>query len=289
MNYIIFDLEWNYAAGEADVVTTPYPLTNEIIEIGAVMLDDQFQPVDQFKALIRPKFYPRLHNHITALTGIHDRDLAASGLPFPEAYEAFLQWCGETYTFMTWSASDLPVLIDNMLMYGMDISRFPPFCDLQRIFSREIMRSSTRYSLDTALSIMKEKGETAHDALHDARNTAKLCAHLDLEKYLHEYTGRVFGEAPIQTEHDRRSALLEDPALREFPCPCCGQKVSCEPWIPYSFGSCISYGVCPEEDEFFIDLTIRRGKAPLSVKRLIYELSDDLWDVYMDQKEPLGV
>lgn len=63
----------------------------------------------------------------------------------------------------------MPMLIDNMLLHGIHISNLPECYDIQCIFSREIMRGETRYSLDTA-----------HDALHDAQSTAKICNHLEL-------------------------------------------------------------------------------------------------------------
>ena len=50
MNFIIFDLEWNNAYN--------YKLKrgmNEIIEIGAVKLDENLKVIDTFKQLIKPK------------------------------------------------------------------------------------------------------------------------------------------------------------------------------------------------------------------------------------------
>ena len=115
MNYIIFDLEWNQAPNEAAVVKEPLYLSGEIIEIGAVKLDDDFRLVDELKLYITPKYYTKLHKQVAALTHIREKDLAEQGLPFPAAFEKFSDWCGEEYTYMTWSMSDLPMLIDNML------------------------------------------------------------------------------------------------------------------------------------------------------------------------------
>ena len=182
---------------------------------------------------------------------------------------------------MTWSMSDLPMLVDGMLLHGMDVSRLPDWCDLQRIFGREIMRSSTRYSLDTALEVLKEQGEKAHDALHDSRNTAKICGHLDLEEYIGEYVGRVFAEEPLEARYESRQALLEAPELKSFECPWCGETATCGEWLSWDRGSCIAKADCPEGDEFLVILTpcaFRDGRwAP---KRLFYELSTDLYDLW---------
>ena len=61
MNYIVFDLEWNQSpigqAGEHPRM--PF----EIIEIGAIKLDKDFKYVDEFRRLITPKLYPKLHKY----------------------------------------------------------------------------------------------------------------------------------------------------------------------------------------------------------------------------------
>lgn len=290
MNYIIYDLEWNQPPDESSLVTDPICLEGEIIEIGAVKLDEKFQIVDEFRCYVNPKFYKKLHSRIASLTKIRDRVLAEQGVPFPEMYARFMDWCGEDFAFMTWSTSDLPVLMDNMQIHGLDMSNFPECYDIQRIFSREIMRSNTRYSLDTALNILKEKGDAAHDALHDARNTAKVCNHLDLDAYLGEYASPVFADPAPEKIYVNRQELKEDPELKTFPCPWCGQPVTCEGWLPSLGSTMLGYGLCPEEDEFLVELWTRnRPGGQCSARRVIYEMSDDLWDVYMDKKEALGV
>ena len=289
MNYIIFDLEWNQPSDPSAAVTEPLLLTGEIIEIGAVKLGEDFTPVDELRLYVTPKYYTRMHKRIAALTGIRDKDLMSRGIPFPEAYAQFRQWCGEEYSFMTWSMSDVPELVDNMLLHGIDVSDLPVCYDIQRMFSREIMRSSTRFSLDTAVEILKEKADTAHDALNDARNTARVCNHLDLEVYLEEYGAKVFAEDPLPLVYPSHREALNDPRLSAFTCPWCGGALECGPWLPGKHGY-MSCGICPEEDEFYLELSLlRQSQDACRPRRLVYEMSDDLWDIYMDRKEPLTV
>jgi hypothetical protein len=191
---------------------------------------------------------------------------------------------------MTWSFSDLPILIDNLLIHGMDISRFPDCCDIQRMCSREIMNSNTRYSLEHVLEVLGIRGEVAHDALHDARNTQKVCDRLDLEQFIGEYTSRVFPEKPNGVVYETRKQGMEDPALRQFACPWCGETVVCEPWVYHRGSTLLGYGLCPQEDEFLVELTLeRQDMERCTAKRLIFEMSDDLWDIYMEKKEGAGV
>jgi hypothetical protein len=139
---------------------------------------------------------------------------------------------------------------------------------------------------DEDIAILKEKGDTAHDALHDARNTAKVCAHLELEAYLGEYTGRIFALPPTGKRYESRRDMLSDPDLSAFPCPWCGGAVKCEPWISFGHGASAAYGICPEEDEFLLQLhPACHHRDEYSAKRLVFELTDDLWDIYSDKKE----
>ena len=62
MDYVIVDFEWNqspYGKG-----TGKKKLPFEIIEIGAVKLDENRNIIDTFDAVIQPKVYKKLH-HMT--------------------------------------------------------------------------------------------------------------------------------------------------------------------------------------------------------------------------------
>lgn len=286
MNYIIFDLEWNQCGSECEMLTDPVCLPGEIIEIGAVKLNDHFQKTDELRLYIKPQYYPKLHRRIVTLTGIRDKVLAEQGLTFPEAYEKFREFCGEEYSFMTWSTSDLPILVDNMLLHGIDVSHLPDTYDLQRIFCNEIMRFSRRMSLDDALKVLNEKGDTAHDALNDSRNTVLVCNHLDLEEYAGEYVSRAFAEQPLKTVYESPRAALADEALRTYLCPWCGEAVTGEPWLRQERDEFISMGRCGEGDEILLTMELTRT-APdrFHPRRILYEMSDDLWDAYSTRKE----
>ena len=54
MNYVVLDMEWNQAITYADMIKNPVFLTGEIIQIGAVMLNDEFQAVSSFNGRVIP-------------------------------------------------------------------------------------------------------------------------------------------------------------------------------------------------------------------------------------------
>lgn len=288
MNYIVYDLEWNQPNSRDQAIFDPIYFEGEIVEIGAVKLDAEFRSLDEFKIYVAPRFYPKMHHGVAALTRISDRILSEQGVPFPEAFQRFMDWCGQDCAFMTWSMSDLPILMDNLTIHGIDPGVLPPCCDIQRIFSREILRNQTRFSLESALAILKEKPETAHDALNDARNTAKICNHLDLDQYVEEYLSAVYPQTSEPFGFENRQELLSRETLRCFDCPLCGQKVEGENWVPSIRNTYLSYGLCPEEDEFLMELAVQTHRdGRFGARRLVFELSDDLWDIYMERKELL--
>lgn len=109
MNFVIFDLEWNNAYNYKAQTGM-----NEIIEIGAVMLDERLQIVDTFKQLILPKVSKRLTGRFKDLTHITPDEVKQNGIPFEEAFRDFARWSGaDNCVFMSWSDSDLYVLAGN--------------------------------------------------------------------------------------------------------------------------------------------------------------------------------
>lgn len=56
---IVLDLEWNQPFSMRSMITTPVRLRGEIIQIGAVKLNEQLEIVDTFKVMVKPKYYER--------------------------------------------------------------------------------------------------------------------------------------------------------------------------------------------------------------------------------------
>ena len=107
-----------------------------------------------------------------------------------------------------------------------------------------------------------------------------------LYKYIEEYASRVFAEKPRGQKYDTRWELLQDSSLQEFICPWCGKPVKCDLWISLNNSTHLAYSLCPEEDEFLEQLSvICHNHQVYSGKRIIFEMSNDLWDIYMDKKE----
>lgn len=90
MNYIVVDLEWNQAMSSKSSVFNKLPikLRGEIIEIGAVRLDENLQPAEEFTIDVKPVYFKRMHYKVKKLTGF-DKERLAKGYSFRDAFEQF--------------------------------------------------------------------------------------------------------------------------------------------------------------------------------------------------------
>lgn len=186
MNYIVMDLEWNQALSRQRMVRDPIRLDGEIIQIGAVKLDEDLNEVDRYSQIIKPVYYTKMLKSVTELTDITD-EMINAGRPFVEVCNEFLEWCGEEYVFLTWSANDIYKLEDNMYIHQMDDSILPECYDIQVIFDDQITHENRDFALSYAMWKLDIKPEMSHDALNDAINTVAVMKQLDLSDGLDGY------------------------------------------------------------------------------------------------------
>ena len=136
MSYIILDLEWN-----ASYSTRLHGFVNEIIEFGAVKLDESYQIVDTFSVMVKPKIGKRLNGTVKKLTGISLAELKSKGVGFLTAAQRFSDFLGEG-TLMTWGTSDIHALLENFSYYTGDyhIPFLKTYCDLQEYCMKALNR-----------------------------------------------------------------------------------------------------------------------------------------------------
>ncbi len=287
MNYIVLDLEWNQPLDERATIKDPFIFDSEIIEIGAIRLNENFEGADSFITFVKPKYYTTINSSVIRLTKIRS-NLLEEAPAFPEALQSFLDWCGSPCCLCTWSKTDASVLFDNMLMNGMEVSNELYFCDLQRIFGREIMKDDRPCSLENAVTMMHLPKDRAHDALNDARNTVRICEHMNLARYIDEYrfSYACYGEDRLCGLKDgkllsRTVSAEDDEELRSMICPYCGETLRFGDWATRQEGGRFGYARCAEGDEYLCVLKRRNVSEESCVcSRVVYEMSDDLWDQY---------
>ena len=178
MNYVVLDLEWNQSTTgkEKEVETLPF----EIIEVGAIKINDTGVMVDEFSKIVRPKVYREMHRITSKLIHMQMQELER-GEEFPKVTEAFLEWCGEEYIFCTWGSLDLLELQRNMRYYNMTpLSEGPiAYLDVQKLFSIAFEDRKVRRTLEYAIDYLHiEKDIPFHRAFSDAYYTGKVLLEL---------------------------------------------------------------------------------------------------------------
>lgn len=116
MRYIIVDFEMNKL--DKQYKEERKICCQEIIEIGAVMLNDRYQEISRFRTYVKPQYAEEIRRNITRLTGI-TTEMVAEAPIFSEAMKQFTEWCfsfeGECQV-QAWSDSDLQQMLSEIAL-----------------------------------------------------------------------------------------------------------------------------------------------------------------------------
>lgn len=181
MNYIVFDLEWNQPVNEKSISASKGIF--EIIEIGAVKLDDNRNIISEFSRIVKPQIYKKLNWHIQKMLKITMQDLM-KGDTFPLVMKEFLNWCGEEPVFLSWGSQDLTELQHNMDYYNMEPLGNGPiaYYDVQKLYGIQTHKEENTKGLETAIDEMQiNKDIPFHRAYSDAYYTAKVFKNIKKE------------------------------------------------------------------------------------------------------------
>lgn len=185
--FVCIDIEMSEVTGKSKRLT--HGMRNEVIQLGAVMLDENYNLLSEFSILVKPK-YSSVSPVIEKLTGINDGMLENAD-DFITAFDKYASWLGtEEITTFCWSSSDYNQLWNEISLkahHRTDLLEIlKTFVDLQKSFGL-LLNSPKAISLESAIKLSKQKfdGEQ-HTALCDAYNTAKVlhkicCSSLNVE------------------------------------------------------------------------------------------------------------
>ncbi len=174
MNKIFIDLEMNKV--EKVWREIRQSCTMEIIQIGAVKLDEENREVSSFNRYVKPMYSTRMDPKIEKLTHI-TYDQLANADAFETVFAQFLQWCGDDYEIYSWSLNDIDQLQKELTVKHLPFSEkvqyaFDTWHDYQAEFGA-LFPLERSLSLKDAVSLAGLDFEgAAHDGLNDARNTA---------------------------------------------------------------------------------------------------------------------
>lgn len=229
MHYIIMDLEWNntYARRIKGFI-------NEVIEVGAVMLDEDLNYVDEFSRIVRAQIGKKLRGKVKQLTHITNDEIR-QGEPFTKVMSEFKAWIGdEENVILTWGDGDIRVLIENYrYLNGLQVLPFlTNYMDIQHYFQikKEIPKSK-QIGLFSAAEMVGIDAEifAHHRALDDSIMTAECMRRVfdknDFFKYI-----VVCDDSFYQKLQFKPHAIgninhpLVDKSLLSFTCDKCGTK-----------------------------------------------------------------
>ena len=184
VNHIMIDLEMNKVKRQC---RGDKKLSSELIEIGAVKMNSEFEPIDQYQTYVMPSF-GRMDSKITELTGITDAKLA--GAPcFEDAMKDFDKWIGEEDAiFYSWSMSDIrQFLVESdfkSFVHPMLKRMKENWIDFQEEYSKLLGIEKKIKLKQAVMSADYEFTGAQHTALADAVNTAEI---LRLSKHPDEF------------------------------------------------------------------------------------------------------
>lgn len=182
--YVVLDLEMCRVPKKAR--DKGFGSSKELIQIGAVELDENYQMVREFSSFVKPEFGV-IDTYIHNLTGISQNDLNNAPTA-AEAFSSFCSWLSRDSVFVTWSNNDIKQIDDELYYKNIDLSELydylDNYLDCQEIFG-EKLNTRKQYKLSEALGISNIVYDVnMHDALVDARNTAELFAKVQNEETL---------------------------------------------------------------------------------------------------------
>ena len=232
MEYIVLDLEWDSAYFPPEK-----RFLNQILQIGAVKLDENFNIVDSFNRVIKSSFSKRVSSRFSKLTGITN-EIMRNGMDFTDAVKEYNEFAKTAEVTMTWSNSDLYTILENeeLLLKGGTKFLMNKYLNLQKLVQNEMhskgYESKNQVALEAAADFLGVETEDyeLHDALDDCKLSAKLlklCYNEDRFNTLVKdtenpdfYARLRFKAYPISDINDSNI----NPKELKFKCPKCGGK-----------------------------------------------------------------
>ena len=179
MKFILYDLEATCWRGR------PPKGVNEIIEIGALMVNGYGEVLDTFNKFIKPDVNPILSGFCTSLTSISQEDVDRAE-KFPRVIEQFKDWIelDDNYYLCSWGKFDKQLLINDHQLHDLEHDWLESSLDIKGQY-QELRSNVKKTGLKN--TIKREGFEFTgihHRAISDAENLAKIfIKYIDSWKY----------------------------------------------------------------------------------------------------------
>lgn len=293
MSYIVIDLEWNQCPSGKAKENPALPF--EIIEIGAIKLNDKREVIGHFSETIRPQVYRKFHFRTKEIIQMDMEELKGART-FPQVISDFFSWCGEDYHFCTWGPLDLVELQRNMKFYGMENPMpFPLlYYDAQKMFSLLYEDGKSRRSLEDAVEYLQiQKEAPFHRAFEDTYYTAEVIKRMDWDQ-VKEYQSVDYFRLP-QTRKDEihlrfqrytkfvsqifatKEEALQDKEVISTRCYLCNMRMKrMVPWFGVGSKNYTSVSQCPVHGLIKGKIRVKRSwEDQIFVVKTLRQISDE--------------
>ena len=240
MQYVLMDLEWNGSYSKR-----AHGYFNEIIEIGATKLDENLQKIGSFHYMIKPVVSKKITNIVTDLTGIEASTLEDGGT-FEEAVAALKAFVPKDAAVLTWSNTDLLVLVENCRFFWRreKIPFLHFYADAQAYCQPRIaadVPAGQQMGLAKAAEFLNisQEGLEAHRAVDDSELTARIFAATFDKPSFESFVKRAdedFYKRLLYKPHfiSHVGNPLVKPEYLTFDCPACGKTLKAQSKWRYS-------------------------------------------------------
>ncbi len=205
MEYIVFDLEFNQGFDKENNKTVsnercPF----EILQIGAIKLDSNFNVIDTFSSFVKPQIYPDIHPFVGKMTHI-TFDKVKNAPNFPAVFKEFKKFMSSKSPILcVWGAGDLKELYRNIYFYSLPSKGLPKLYINVQQHASSFFNNPTGQSigLQNAVQILDlDQNKAYHDALNDAYYTSLVFKHI----YSDEIIADTYIYTPVKPSNRVRS------------------------------------------------------------------------------------
>ncbi len=286
MSYVILDLEWNGSYSKSK-----HRFVNEIIEFGAVKVDDNLNVIDTFSTLVSPYIGKKISGRVQQLTRITTDELIRYGIPFERATELFADFAKDC-VIMTWGISDVHALMDNFFYYE-ENPRVPflkSYCDIQKYCEKSmgIYKASQQVGLSKCAEMLgvefdeEEQHRATADAVLSLACIKQLVGEFPLDEYIEnadcdEFYNKITFKAHYITDINSPDI---DKSQFIFYCEKCGgrAKRTSKKWRGKHKGFYANFTCQKCKERFVGRLYFKKRYDGVDVTRKIHYMSDEKAD-----------
>ncbi len=288
MNYIVFDLEFSQPLSKEQLVLEPFPLCFEVVQIGAVKMDEKCRIQETIDIMVKPSYYKHIGNDARKRIGIYSKRFQQI-MTFSEAYEKFLEFCGKEYYLFSWGANDINILNKNILIHGLQPNYSVMCFDVQKLFAEYFEERKSQIGLQDAIKKMHLERYTAHNAFNDAYSTAEILSKLMITpKKTHTINKIIECDNVLYIDEECFSRSDAIKRAEEIKISCsCGAQANMGHMIRLGKSKVIASSQCVCGKEYFIVVKTLKSKSGDQINLQCYKwiMSEELKTFYLKQKK----